>query len=371
MWQPQGIYSEYVLRSPVLLVGDEAINGLYNYPANRVAIIHGKSFNDIELIKKIFKKKEVKLIERSWIKEPDLIGIRAALQEIEIFQPDTIIAVGGGSVIDGTKLCRLFYEIPYFSPKDTKLSGNSLKTNFIVIPTTVGTGAEVSSSAVYIENGRKEVIVLHELQPDVVVYDKRYVNKIPCKILIASIMDAMSHVVEGYISKIHNTVIEIQAGEALRLIVNELNNYKNDRPIDFSRLQYAGFLGGIIQNHCIVGACHAVAHQLASLGFSHGEGISLLLPAVIKVNSLDLILLERYQSLCKDATLNSVQELICLIDDVCSKSGINSRKNEIKEILYRYENDDNFMNNIKSDRGGKGNPIEISDEYIKQLIRSI
>ena len=173
MWQPQGIYNEFVLRTPVLLTGEEAVRGLYNFPAIRIAIIHGRSLSEEEqaLICNTFSKREVAFFPRSWTGEPDLESLRGTLHDLEAFLPDTIIAIGGGSVIDGAKLCRLFYEIPYFDPQNIKLSGDLLKTHFIAVPTTIGSGAEISSAAVYVHEHRKEMIVLHELQPEVIVYD--------------------------------------------------------------------------------------------------------------------------------------------------------------------------------------------------------
>lgn len=371
MWQPQGIYNEYILRTPVLLVGDESVVGLYNYPATKIAVIHGTSFTDHELFKRVFKNREIRFLVRSWKEEPDMNGLRGTLHDLEVFSPDTIIAVGGGSVIDGAKLCRLFYEVPYFIPGMTKIDGDLLTTKFIAVPTTMGSGAEGSSAAVYLENDHKEMIVIHELQPDVVVYDKRYLKSIPDRLLCACVIDAMSHTVEGYVSNIRNSIIEIKAEEALRLIKSEMDKYLDDADIDYLRLQYAGFLGGIIQNHCIVGANHAIAHQLNQFGFSHGEGIALLFPAVINMNSKCEEVRIRYETLCENSGFNGIDDLVGFVERICEKSGIGKRKEELKKTLTTCIKDDAFIKNVKNDRGGKGNPVEITDEYINELIRSI
>ena len=117
MWQPQGFYNEYTLRTPVILAGDEAVKGLYNYPASKIAVIHGSSFFDEKLFLSVFSKREVRFFMRSWKEEPDFEGIKGTVGDLEDYRPDTIIAVGGGSVIDGSKLCRLLYEFPFFEPK--------------------------------------------------------------------------------------------------------------------------------------------------------------------------------------------------------------------------------------------------------------
>jgi len=203
MWQPQSFFSQYVLRTPVILSGKEAIRGLYHYPAGKIAVIHGGSFSDAELFRSTFSKREIRFIRRSWEDEPDMKGLKGTIHELENYQPDLIIAVGGGSVIDGSKLCRLFYEFPFYEVGVSRVEGEQLKTRFIAVPTTVGSGSEVSSASVYVDrvNHRKDMVVLHGLLPDVVVYDGRYVENAPEKLLCASALDAMAHILEGYKEK--------------------------------------------------------------------------------------------------------------------------------------------------------------------------
>ena len=369
MWQAQGLYSKYVLRTPLILYGNEAVKELYNYPCSRIAVIHGSSFDDHNLFNMTFRKKIVKYIKRSWKSEPDLNGLKDTLKEIEEFKPDTIIAIGGGSIIDGAKLCRLLYEIPYFDFVSGRIDGNNLKTKFIAIPTTIGSGAEVSSAAVYVEENHKQMVVLHELQPDVIVYDPRYVEKTPNKILCESGLDALSHILEGYASNIENRLVETQAENGLYHLRKELSNVINDRPVDYLMLQYGGYIGGIVQNHCIVGAAHGIAHQLSQFGFSHGEAVALLIGAVIKVNSK--VCNDKYQKLIERSGFNNIDELISFANAVCDKSGISKRREELKELLISKENDETFMNNIREDRGGKGNPVELCNDYLKEVFRSI
>lgn len=375
MWQPQSFYNEYALRTPVMLSGEESVRGLYNYPASKIAVIHGSSFKDKELFLSTFSKREVRFINRSWIDEPDMESIRGTLEQIERFKPDTIIAVGGGSVIDGGKLCRLFYEFPYFNPKTSRIDGQMLRTHFIVVPTTIGSGAEVSSSAVYIDrfNHRKDMVVMHELQPDVVVYDSRYVSGTPHRLLYASALDAMAHILEGYVSNVRNSFIDVMAEEGLSLLHEELGKLisADDSNSDYSRLQYSGYIGGIVQNHCIVGAAHAIAHQLTEQGYSHGEAVALLLPAVIKTNMEQDLCNVRYQKIVCRAGFKDIDSLIALIQNVVNYSGISERKESLKAYLTKALDDPAFCRNVKNDRGGKGNPVVISDEYMKQLIRSM
>ena len=375
MWNPQGIYNQYMLRTPAIVVGGEAVKGLYNYPCAKVAVIHGSSIVDEGLLEETFKRKDIRFFERSWNGEPDLESLSGTMHELENFKPDTIIAMGGGSVIDGGKLCRMFLEIPYYKLGVTRLDGDAFTTNFIAIPSTVGSGAEVSSAAVYVDkmSSSKQMIVMHEMQPDVIVYDDRYVRNMPTRLLCASALDAFAHIVEGYVSNVKNVMAEIMAEEGLTVLVGELEKLISKQPddIDFYRLMYAGYIGGIVQNHCIVGAAHAVAHQLTGFGFSHGEAVALLLPAIIRLNMEDTFTSKKYERIALRAGFKNTDEMLDFIKGICSIGEIDSQYGKLKDILKANMFKDRFVENIRNDRGGMGNPIEINAEYIGRLLVTI
>ncbi len=375
MWQPQGIYNEFVLRTPVLLTGNKAVRGLYNLPAVKIAVIHGRALSEEEqtLFRSTFSKKDIQFFPRSWAGEPDLESLGGTLNDLEAFSPDTILAIGGGSVIDGAKLCRLLYEFPSFDPSSSsKLNGSLLKTHFIAIPTTIGSGAEVSSAAVYIDKHsetvpRKEMVVLHELQPEVIVYDETYLANTPAHLLLASAMDAAAHLIEGYVSKMHNSMIEMKAEEGLHLLHDELGTFlMNGAEINYQRLQYAGHLGGIVQNHCIVGAAHAVAHQMTA--YSHSEAVALFLPAVIKMNARDEATSVKYNVLAVNSGFKSISDLVAFLEQMSEQAITSERREDMEKFLIYKVSDANFLNNVKVDRGGRGNPVEITDKYILELI---
>ncbi len=375
MWNPQGIYNQYLLRTPAMLAGSGSARGLYNYPCARVAVIHGCAWKDQLLFRETFRKKDIRFFKRSWKGEPDLEGLSDTLHELEAFRPDTIIAVGGGSVIDGAKLCRLFLEIPYYKPGETRTDGKIFTTKLIAVPTTVGSGTEVSSAAVYMdkENNCKQMIVMHELQPDVIVYDSGYVRNTPDRLLCASALDAFAHILEGYVSGVENVIVETIAEEGLTVLTHELNKLVRGQKgdMDFYRLLYAGQLGGIVQNHCIVGAAHAAAHQLAGYGFSHGEAVALLLPAVIRLNAEKPETEAKYDRIAERAGFESTDALADFVRLVCRKGDIESRRRKLRETMKTHAADEAFRNNIKNDRGGRGNPAMIDDAYIARLADTV
>lgn len=369
MWKPQGIYTEFILDQPTILFGENAILGLSSFPGSRIAVISSTSANVgiLETIKKVFKRKVVININRSWNGEPDLSNIRNSIEELENSRPDVIIAVGGGSVIDGAKLCRLFYEFPFFNRRETRINQLSFKTKFIAIPTTIGSGAEASSAAVFVnkEEKRKEMIVAHDLRADVVVLNPEYVRSAPEKIIISSSLDAVGHIVEGYISLRNNGFIDIYAEKALDIFLSELKAVNRN----YLRLQYAGYLGGVIQNHCLVGVAHALSHQLSDFGYSHGEAVALLISDAIRQNIKDCKVKDRINILCSRAGISDYEELICFIEKQVSNAGIGSRKKELYDLLLRLFSNNAFIENVINDMGGKGNPIPITKDYLNDYIR--
>lgn len=371
MWKPQGIYADFMLYRPTIFTGENALRGLSSFPGARIAVISSSSLgkNIRELLGMVFRKKALFFIDRSWNGEPDIESIRDSVAELEKIQPDVIIAIGGGSVIDGVKLCRLYYEFPYFKVGETKLAQLTFKSRFIAIPTTVGSGAEASSAAVYINKQKncKEMIVCHELQPSVVVLDPEYVSTAPENVIKFSAMDAMAHIIEGYISVIHNELADMEAEKALKVFIDELP--KGSR--NYQRMQYAGYMGGIVQNQCLVGAAHAVAHQLSECGYTHSEAVTLLLPSVIRINRSDEVTEERLNKLCKSVGLNSVDMLLVFIENEIQKMELHGRKEALYQILNNLVENEQSVSNIMNDAGGQGNPIPITKEYIEKLIGDI
>ncbi|MBQ9274862.1 MAG: iron-containing alcohol dehydrogenase [Succinivibrio sp.] len=373
MWQPQGIFTRFVLRSPVILSGEEAIRGLFNYPACRVAVIHGTHFNDQALFTAVFAKKFCTFIARSWNEEPDLPSLQPVIRELESLRPDLIIACGGGSVIDGAKLCRLLLEYPSFRP-GAPLDAAQLRTAFIAVPTTFGSGAEVSSAAVFVnrELKRKEMVVAHELQPAAIVYDPRYLATSNAQLCLAA-LDCLAHLLEGYVSVIDHPLLERSAEAVLLRLCPELVSLckSPEHQPDLPLLQYAGFIGGQLQNHCLVGAAHALSHQLTAYGYGHCEAVGLLLPAVIKANLSAPQPREKYTALCRLLALSDPQGLCDFIGQIQIRAGIASRQAELKSLLSHGLEDRQFCENVLADPGGQGNPIPLTADFLKLIVESL
>lgn len=377
MWEPSGLYSKFVLKMPTLLFGRNALNGLKNFPASKVAVVHGTSLSeDLKgKIKSAISSFEVIYIEKSWGGEPELNTLKESLRKIEVFKPDVIIAVGGGSVIDGAKMLRAFYEFPYLNVQTRNFNMLNFSTSFIAIPTTIGSGAEISSASVLYdeEQKTKDFFISHSFIPEIIILDPRFILDAPDDILFSTMVDALSHVVEGYVSLLNNPIVDIYAEKALQLIAENWEVFKITRTFESAQnLQFASVLAGLVQNHCIVGAAHGLAHQLSSYGFSHSSAISIVLKAVVNKNAKSPDVKCKYEKLASASGITNGVEGICKLIEAVSDASNNQKDRErFKLLLNTILNNDVFFSNAMKDKGAKGNPLPLSESFYKEILNSI
>lgn len=248
--------------------------------------------------------------------EPSVESLAAPLAEINGLQPDWIVAVGGGSVVDGAKLLWIFYEQPDI-PLERLLRPFGLprlrgKCRLAAVPTTAGTGSEVSSSAVLSQaDGRKRAVVSHELLPDVAILDPTLTAGVPRPAVAAAGLDALSHAVESYVSRFANPLADVMAESAARIILEGLPRTWAD-PADLeSRLavMQAAMIAGWVQNLKVPGIGHAIAHQMGRFGIPHGFAAGALLVPSIRANSADPAAALGYQRLAARLGFPSTEEL--------------------------------------------------------------
>lgn len=250
--------------------------------------------------------------------EPRLKTVLSTLERIEAFQPDWIVAVGGGSVLDAAKLMWVFYEHPDI---DLELISRPFalpylrgRARFAAVPTTCGTGTEVSSSALFLDedSGCKSAVVSHELLPDVAVLDPKLLVETPRVAVASSGLDALAHAVEGYVSRFQNPLIDVQAEKAVAVLVESLKA-TFDHPEDLDvrlRVMNAALMAGWVQNLKVPGVGHAVAHQMGRFDVPHGVACGALLGPSIIVNSQEPAARARYARLAQSLGLKDEHALV-------------------------------------------------------------
>ena len=375
MWEPQGMYSKFILQQPVILFGENAIMGLKSYPSSRVAVIHGSSLNE-DYKTKILKSLsafEISFVEKKWQGEPTLNSLSETIADIEKIKPDMIIAIGGGSVIDGAKMVRTYYEFPFFDMNNTKFSMLNWKTNFVAMPTTIGSGAEISSASVMYNdsNKSKEFVISHKFIPEIIILEASLIANAPKKMLLSSMVDALSHCIEGYMSNIDNMLIDSYAEKAIQIISKYYEVViKGTDKENLNKLQLASVFAGMVQNHCIVGATHAIAHQMSAFGLSHSNAISIFLPSVIRKNIKNKESNNRFDQLAIHSGFSKGSKLLDFVEDIISSFDLQKEKSILLDNREIILSDDSFFERALSDKGGQGNPISMDKEFLQDIIKT-
>ncbi|WP_343486601.1 iron-containing alcohol dehydrogenase [Allomuricauda sp. d1] len=373
-WEPQGMYSKFLLKQPTILFGENALMGLKTYACTRVSVIYGSSLDD-EYKRKVsnaLSSFEISFVKKTWHGEPTLKSLHSTIKEIEEFQPDLIIAIGGGSVIDGAKMVRTYYEFPFFDVRETSFSMLNWKTTFVAIPTTIGSGAEISSASVmYSESQKtKEFVISHQFIPEIIVLEVSLIENAPKRVLLTSMVDALSHAIEGYMSTIDNLLVDSYAEKAIQIIAEYHHVITSGTEKEFiNKLQLASLFAGLVQNHCIVGATHALAHQMSSYGLSHAGAIALFLPAVIRKNIDSPNPKARFDQLAKHSGFTKGADLLNFVESFIAGIDLTKEKDTLKKNRQRIISDNAFFEQALSDKGGQGNPVPMNKEFLLEIFK--
>jgi acetaldehyde dehydrogenase/alcohol dehydrogenase len=237
--------------------------------------------------------------------DPNLSTVRKCVEVMNAFQPDVIVALGGGSPMDAAKISWVMYEHPEVDFEDLalrfmdirkriyKFPKMGIKAKLIAIPTTSGTGSEVTPFAVVTDDatGKKYPIADYELTPNIAIIDANLVMNLPKPLTAAGGIDAVVHALEAYVSIMANEYTDGQALQALRLLKKYLPSaYKNGAkdPVAREKVHNAATLAGIAFANAFLGACHSMAHKIgAAYHLPHGLANGLLISNVIRYNSND------------------------------------------------------------------------------------
>ncbi len=232
--------------------------------------------------------------------EPDEATIRRGTALLERVRPDLLVAVGGGSVMDAAKAMRLFYEhpeknledltLPFLDPRkrvaDYPRDPHVLR--LVAVPTTAGTGSEVSPAAVITVGDRKETLVDYCLVPDVAIVDPLLTLSMPASVTVDSGIDALTHALEAAVSIFASPYTDAFCVQAARLIFDALPKVYDD-PGDLvarTAMANAATLAGLAFSNAFVGTNHALAHAVgARFGIAHGRANGVFLPHVLRYNA--------------------------------------------------------------------------------------
>lgn len=273
----------FIVTDPVMIKLGYVDKALY-YLRKRSQYCHSEIFSEVE-------------------PDPSVETIMNGVEEMKRFQPDVIIAIGGGSAIDAAKGMWLFYEHP-----DTDFDGLRLKfmdirkrafyfpnlgkkAQLVAIPTTSGTGSEVTSFSVITDkkNGNtKYPLADYELTPDVAIIDPQFTETMPKSIVANTGMDVLTHAIEAYVSVLASDYTNGLAMKAIELVFKYLRRSYNDPEDKLARekMHNASCIAGMAFTNAFLGINHSLAHKLgAEYHIPHGRSNAILLPHVIAYNA--------------------------------------------------------------------------------------
>jgi Alcohol dehydrogenase, class IV len=233
--------------------------------------------------------------------DPDMECIRKGVEACNRFKPDLMICLGGGSPMDAGKFIRALYEHPeltlekaasrFIELRKRTVSFPKLGSKIrrlVAIPTTSGTGSEVSPFTVITDDdGRKFPIASYKLTPDIAICDSTLCDTLPKSLIANSGIDAITHAIEAYVSVAQNDFTKMHAIEALKLLFGNLGeSYTKGTPISRDSVHRGATLAGIAFSNSFLGICHSLAHKVgAEFHIPHGLTNAILLPHVIRYNS--------------------------------------------------------------------------------------
>ena len=237
--------------------------------------------------------------------DPTLATVKQAMEIMKPYEPDTIIALGGGSPMDAAKIMWLLYEQPETVFEDIAMRFMDIrkricqipdlgkKATMVCIPTTSGTGSEVTPFSIITDEKThiKYAIADYALTPNIAIIDPNFVDNMPKGLTAASGIDALVHAIEAYVSVMATNFTNSNALEATKLIFRYLErSYKegaND-PIAREKMHYAATIAGMAFANSFLGLCHSMAHKLgAAFDIPHGVANALLIRQIIKYNAVD------------------------------------------------------------------------------------
>ncbi|WP_321385114.1 bifunctional acetaldehyde-CoA/alcohol dehydrogenase [uncultured Enterococcus sp.] len=233
---------------------------------------------------------------------PSTNTVYAGTKVMADFKPDTIIALGGGSAMDAAKGMWMFYEHPdtsFFGAKQKFLDirkrtykiDKPEKTQFVCIPTTSGTGSEVTPFAVITDSDThvKYPLADYALTPDVAIVDPQFVMSVPASVTADTGMDVLTHAIESYVSVMASDYTRGLSLQAIKLTFDYLEkSVKTPDMESREKMHNASTMAGMAFANAFLGICHSVAHKIGGeYGIPHGRTNAILLPHIIRYNAKD------------------------------------------------------------------------------------
>lgn len=308
------------------------VDKILYYLRKRKEYVHSEIFSDVE-------------------SDPSFDTINKGVKLMQEFKPDVVIALGGGSPIDAAKGMWLFYEHPEADPEGMKLKFMDIrkrtykfpklgiKAKMVAIPTTSGTGSEVTSFAVITDKtqNKKYPLADYELTPDVAIVDPDLVMSLPKSITADTGMDVLTHAIESYVSNMASDYTDGLAEKAVELVFKNIREAYNNGSNKEARekMHNASTIAGMAFTNAFLGVNHSLAHKIgAEFHLPHGRINAILLPYVIRYNSqmpTKFVSFPKYEYFIADQKYADLSRRMNF-PAYTNEEGVNSLIEEIKKL---------------------------------------
>lgn len=360
-----------------IVTGDDSINVLSEINDKRILLICDSflsSCYNIEKIKEILSEGNIIQMFTDVKPDPTIHDVANGIKSVIEFNPDVMIAYGGGSAIDLSKAIRQL-------AKNKGVDVESL----IAIPTTSGTGSEVTNASVISIPENKVKIPLFDdaMLPDIAILDPVQTLTVPSQVTANTGIDVLTHALEAIVSTNSDDFSDAMAEKSISLVIESLiGACENGDNVDLRRkMQHASCMAGIAFNHAGLGLNHAIAHQIgARFHVPHGLANAVILTNVIKFNSQCGIAANKYARISRNigistrenSTSECVSRLVIAVDSLCNKIGM---KPDFDALIKKINNDENGIDSMSRsamvDATLPTNPIQPKEADIKSILKSL
>ena len=282
--------------------------------------------------------------------DPTIQTVQAGLNVMNTFQPDNIIALGGGSAMDAAKVMWLLYENPnvdFFDLKQKfidlrrrafKFPTMGRKARLICIPTTSGTGSEVTPFAVISdkETGKKYPLADYSLTPSVAIVDPTFCTSLPKRSIADCGLDVLVHALEAYVSVMSNEFTDGLAIEAIKLVFNNLVKSYNGDLVAREKMHNAATIAGMAFASAFLGMDHSMAHKVGAVyHLPHGRCVAVFMPHVIRYNGQKpkkLSMWPKYSTYVADERYQKVAQILGLKADTPAE-GVENLAKAVEKLM--------------------------------------
>ena len=342
----------------------------------RILVILGRSSMRKQaeaLQSEILKDYEVRLLS-GISPDPSILSVNSVLKTVREFHPDWVIALGGGSVLDTAKTASLLASHPGavqdYLRRERKVKHPGIPV--IAVPTTAGTGSEVTPYASITDHERMTKISLsHDyLFPRYAVLDPQLIYSLPAKQMAISGMDALSHAIEGYWAKAATPVTDAIALRAISIILGNLETaVRHSKEIAARKAMLNGSnLAGLVISNGRTTAVHAASYPLTvRFGVPHGMACGFLLPGFIEYNEPSLQA-EKRSALLRCAQVESMPGLAAVVRELRRRIGLPEK---LREVGVTDQDIDTIVaGGFRPDRVGN-NPRKVTEPALRKLLKEV